>query len=88
MSFPWLASNLGGSPAAAARRLEVAQADLRDRAALFARLGFTPAAAARRLQARVAWDYDPSSGPHRRPAGLDDGAITALVDEVYRRQRP
>lgn len=86
MSFPWLQSNLGGSPAAAARRLAVAQAELRDHAALFARLGFTAAAAAGRLHARVAWDYDPSGSAHRRPAGLDDAAITALVDDVYRRQ--
>jgi hypothetical protein len=77
-------------PGGAARRVAIAQAELRDRAALLARLGFTPAAAAARLTAAVAWDFDPPSshgGPHRRLAELGDAAIAALVDGAYRRQR-
>lgn len=90
MSFPWLQSSVGGTAHGAARRLAVAQAELRDRAARLARLGYSAADTTRWLAAAVAWDYDPASshgGPHRRPTGLDDGAISALVDEVYRRSR-
>lgn len=90
VSFPWLTSTVGGSASGAARRLAVAQAELRDRAARLARLGYSTADATRWLSASVAWDYDPSSshgGPHRRPPGLDDAAIGALVDEVFRRTR-
>ena len=90
MSFPWLPPPSSGTSTGAARRLAVAQAELRDRAALLARLGFTPAAATARLAAAIAWDFDPPSrsGPHRRPAALADAAIAALVDDVYRRARP
>jgi hypothetical protein len=84
VSFPWLTSNHGGTRATADRRLAVAQAELRDRAALFSRLGFPAADAARRLHARVAWDHEST----QRPAALDDASITALVHEVYKRQRP
>jgi hypothetical protein len=90
VSFPWLTSNLSGSPAGATRRVEQATRDLRDRAALFARLGYSAAAATARLQARVAWDYEPPSkrGPHVRPAGLSDAAIAQLVTETYQRHAP
>ncbi|MBE7451536.1 MAG: hypothetical protein HS111_22375 [Kofleriaceae bacterium] len=91
MSFPWLDSNLTGSPRGAAHRLAQATRDLHDRAALFARLGVPAAEATRRLQARVAWDFDPSSrhgGPHLRPAGLSDAAIAQLVGETYARHAP
>ncbi len=91
MSFPWLNSNLTGSSTGAGNRLTQATRDLRDRAALLARLGFTAAAATTRLQARVAWDYEPSSrhgGPHTRPAGLSDAAIAQLVTETYARHAP
>ncbi|MBL8620062.1 MAG: hypothetical protein JNK64_02135 [Myxococcales bacterium] len=88
MSFPWL--TVSSAPGGAARRVAIAQAELRDRAALLARLGFTPAAATARLVAAAAWDFDPPSahgGPHRRPAELGDAAIAALVDDVFKRQR-
>ncbi|MBP8811775.1 MAG: hypothetical protein KBG48_29855 [Kofleriaceae bacterium] len=91
MSFPWLVSSLGGSSQGAERRLAVALAELRDRAARLARLGGSAADTTRHLAAAVAWDYDPASrhgGPHRRPDGLSDAAIAALVDDVYRRHRP
>ncbi|MEZ4401867.1 MAG: hypothetical protein R3B06_17695 [Kofleriaceae bacterium] len=85
MSFPWLVPSRADG--AADRRTAVALAELRDRAALLARLGFTPAATTARLAASVAWDFDPSGGPHRRPAALADAALAALVDEIYRRQQ-
>ena len=91
MSFPWLDSDLHGSPAGAAARLDQATRELRERAALLARLGFSSAAATGRLQAQVAWDFDPSSragGAHRRPDGLSEAAIAALVTEVYQRHGP
>ncbi|MBK9032746.1 MAG: hypothetical protein IPL61_16000 [Myxococcales bacterium] len=90
MSFPWLPPPSPGAPAGAARRLAVAQAELRDRAARLARLGYTSAATTARLAAATAWDYDPPSragGPHQRPADLADAAIAALVEDVYRRHR-
>ncbi len=84
-------SNLTGSASGAALRLNQAVRDLRDRAALLARLGYSAAAAVSRLQARVAWDFDPSSrhgGPHARPAALADAAIAQLVTETYARHAP
>jgi hypothetical protein len=89
VSFPWLTSNLSGSPAAAAARVEAQRRDLRDRAALYFRLGYTPAAAIARLTAAVAWEHDPSSragGRHRRPAGLSDAAIAELVQATFARR--
>jgi hypothetical protein len=91
VSFPWLVSNLSGSASGADHRLGQAQRDLRDRAAMLARLGYSAAVASARLQARVAWDFDPSSrhgGPHTRPAGLSDDAITKLVNETFARHAP
>lgn len=88
MSFPWL--TVSSAPGGAARRVAIAQAELRDRAALLARLGYTPAATTARLAAAVAWDFDPPSaagGPHRRPAELGDAAIAALVADAFKRQR-
>lgn len=82
MAFPWLTSQR--APGRPAGYTTAASAELRDRAALFSRLGFTAADASRRLQARVAWEHELT----RRPAALDDAAISALVDEVYKRQRP
>jgi len=52
VSFPWL--TVTSAPGGAARRVAIAQAELRDRAALLARLGFTPAAATARLVAAAA----------------------------------
>jgi hypothetical protein len=82
VTFPWLESS-AGTRDGADPRLAVAQAELRDRAALLHRLGYSAARAAARCRANVAWDY--ATTP--RPAGLDDAAIKALVDEVYKRQR-
>jgi hypothetical protein len=84
VSFPWLISNLSGSPEGAKRRLDQATRDLRDRAALFARLGYTAAAATQRLQARVAWDHETTT----RPGGLSDAAIAQLVTETFARHAP
>ena len=91
VSFPWLDTNLAGSALGATHRLEQATRDLRDRAAMMARLGFTAGEATRRLQARVAWDYEPSSphgGPHARPSGLSDAAIGQLVTDTFARHAP
>jgi hypothetical protein len=91
VSFPWLDCNLAGSTQGAANRLAQATRDLRDRAAMMARLGFSAGEATKRLQARVAWDYDPPSrngGPHTRPSGLSDAAISQLVTETFARHAP
>ena len=89
MSFPWLqpTAPVADGPA---RRLSAAQRELRERAALLARLGLSVADATARLCARVAWDFDPPStggGTHVRPPGLSDGAVAALVAEVYASKR-
>ena len=85
MSFPWLdrtPPRAGG----VARRAEVAAAELASRAALLYRLGFTPAAATSRLVARIAWEYDPASKTHQRPAALSDSAIAKIVTDTYARR--
>jgi hypothetical protein len=91
VSFPWLDCNLAGSATGASHRLEQSTRDLRDRAAMMARLGFSAQECTRRLQARVAWDYEPASrhgGPHARPAGLSDAAISQLVTDTFARHAP
>lgn len=93
MSFPWLETNKrsSGTGDGAARRLEHATRDLRDRAAMLARLGYSAADATSRLQQRVAWDYEPCgrhSAAHPRPDGLSDAAIAQIVTETYQRHTP
>ena len=82
MSFPWLDPTPPTKRGAAAR-LDAQLRDLRDRAALYYRLGFTAEAATKRLAAAVAWEHDPSP---RRPDGLSDAAIAAVVKETYARK--
>jgi hypothetical protein len=84
MSFPWLQTTRprdGGD-----RRTHVALAELAARAGTFYRLGFTEAAATARLVARVAWEYEPASKVHQRPAALSDAAIAKVVAETYARR--
>jgi hypothetical protein len=87
MSFPWL-DRTPPRADGAARRAEVAAAELAHRAALLYRLGFTASAATTRLVARVAWEYDPASkhGAHRRPAALSDQAIAKIVTDTFARR--
>ena len=82
MSFPWL-DRTSPTKQGAAARLDAQLRDLRDRAALYFRLGFTAEAATRRLVAMVAWEHDPAP---RRPDGLSDLAIAAVVKEMYTRR--
>lgn len=70
----------------AARRTEVARAELASRAALLYRLGFSVADATARLVARTTWEFDPARGAHRRPDALSDQAIGKLVAETYARK--
>ena len=87
-TFPWLDPPRRAHHAA--RRIEVAERELRDRAGIYYRLGFTPEAAAKRLAAAVAWEFDPPSTSkqhgHTRPAALSDEAIAALVKDTYARR--
>jgi hypothetical protein len=61
-------------------RVQVATAELVDRAGTLFRLGFTQAQATTRLVARVAWEYDP------RPEALSDAAIGKIVADTYARR--
>lgn len=72
--------------AGAARRADVARAELASHAGLLYRLGFSEADAAARLVARIAWEFDPARGAHRRPDALSDQAIAKLVAETYARK--
>jgi hypothetical protein len=88
-TFPWLDPPRPAKHAAA-RRIEVAERELRDRAGVYYRLGFTAHAATERLVAHVAWEFDPPSKHgghgHVRPAALSDEAIAALVKDTYARR--
>jgi len=82
MSFPWLQTTptrAGGVE----RRVQVALAELGQRAGLLFRLGFSKEAATQRLVARVAWEYE---APGKRPDALSDGAIAKLVAATYARR--
>lgn len=70
----------------ASHRTGTARAELAHRAGLFFRLGFSEAEATARLVARVAWEFDPGKGAHRRPDDLSDQAIAKLVAETYARR--
>lgn len=87
MSFPWLDCTRPRAEGAA-RRAEVAAAELATRAALLYRLGFTAADATRRLVDRVAWEYEPVSkyGTLGRPESLSDQAIAKIVGDTYARR--
>jgi hypothetical protein len=85
MSFPWLSCTPPRADGAA-RRDEVAAAELAQRAALLYRLGFTKADATQRLVARVAWEYEPSAGAHKRPASLSEQGIAKIVSDTYARR--
>lgn len=86
MSFPWLERTSPGNDGAA-KRAQVAAAELADRAGLLYRLGFSEQAATRRLIARVAWEFDqPTTTAHRRPAALNDAAIGKIVSETFARK--
>jgi len=82
MSFPWL-DRTPPRTNGAARRAEVAVAELANRAALLYRLGFTATAATARLVARIAWEYE---GPHQRPDSLSDQAIAKIVSDTFARR--
>ncbi len=84
MSFPWLET--ARPRGRGDRHSHVALAELAARAGTFYRLGFTEAAATARLIARVAWEYDPASKLHHRPAALSDAAIAKVVAETYARR--
>ena len=88
-TFPWLVPTPGARRPDAARRVDVALRELRDRAGVYYRLGFTAKAASQRLAAAIAWEFDPPSragGAHVRPAELSDDAIAALVKDAYARR--
>ncbi|MGE0872465.1 MAG: hypothetical protein AB7P03_28175 [Kofleriaceae bacterium] len=82
MPFPWLSCTQPRRDGSDQRSL-AAVAELTSRAALLYRLGFSEPAATRRLIARVAWEYDPSAGSHRRPAALSDQAIGKIVADAF-----
>jgi hypothetical protein len=85
MDFEWLECTPGRKDGSKLRT-KVACAELADRAGTMFRLGFPQDLAVRRLCARIAWEYDPSSGFHKRPAGLSDAAITKIVADTYARR--
>ena len=85
MSFDWL-DRTPGKKNGSALRAKVATAELADRAGTMFRLGFSQATATHRLTARVAWEYDPAWGPHKRPEALSDAAIAKIVAETYARR--
>ncbi|MEO8699632.1 MAG: hypothetical protein ABI867_06290 [Kofleriaceae bacterium] len=77
MSFPWLDRT---APAAGAQsRVDVAAAELANRAGLLYRLGYSVADATTRLSASIAWEYDP------RPSALSDHAVAKIVADTYAR---
>ena len=87
MSFEWM-ERTPGRKNGSQLRTKVAAAELAYRAGLLFRLGFTQQQATARLTAHVAWEYDPPSktGPHKRPDGLSDAAISKIVSETFARK--
>ncbi|HEY0250879.1 MAG TPA: hypothetical protein VGC41_05100, partial [Kofleriaceae bacterium] len=74
MSFDWLerTPRKHDHHASHASHERAAHTELADRAATLFRLGFSQHDAVRRLADRIAWEYDPPAGAHKRPEGLSD----------------
>lgn len=85
MTFPWL-DRSAPRPGGPAARLAAQLREVRDRAALYFRLGYTADQATRRIAAAIAWEHEPSGGPHRRPDGLSDARIAEAVRETFARR--
>ncbi|MGE0550399.1 MAG: hypothetical protein AB7O24_04650 [Kofleriaceae bacterium] len=82
MPFPWLSCTQPRRDGAD-HRTNAAIAELTSRAGLLYRLGFSEPMATHRLIARVAWEFEPTAGSHRRPAALSDQAIGKIVSDAF-----
>jgi hypothetical protein len=80
MSFSWLDRKPPRTDGAA-RRAEVACAELASRAGLLYRLGYTADVATQRLCERAAWEYEGG-----RPDALSDQAIAKIVKDTFARR--
>lgn len=85
MSFEWLDSTPARTDGTD-KRSEVAAQELANRAGTMFRLGFSQDDATKRLCARIAWEFEPESKHHRRPASLSDEAVAKIVSDTYARR--
>ena len=82
VEFDWM-TNPARNRGSHDKRRAMAEAEVRQRAALYYRLGFSSQRAAQRIRANVGWEH--SVAGVRAPQLADDD-IRALVDATYARR--